>query len=274
MNVKLLIDKIAVLELQCKEFLASNNPLLISINNALNLLAVHYAEERENFINDTFESSKQHIDYFKLYHSKLISLCLFYKSIQRIERKLLYRSEKKQLKILRKEVEALDSISKDNQNFIGYITEKNNHFDEQYFIPDHKTPSLDSFSFVKRDPLFSTHHSILLGEILSGHRTLEYINQKLDSLKNIRKPGTSSLLTLKWKRKKVDFVEVVRALEAEGAFEEDITTIFNALSQVIDTGPINHFGVYKDIKNRTNGKTKYLNKAAQALQDMMDQDYN
>lgn len=273
MNVKLLIEKFAMLDLQCKDLLASNTTILISIKKIQGILAAHYSDAKNKYNTTTFESSQQQIDYFKLYHSKLISLCLFYKSIRSIEQRLLSISIPKQINILREEVEALDSISQDHHSFIVYITEQAIHFDKDYFTLDNEKEPFDSFSFMERDPLFSTHHSFLLGKILSWHRTLDYINNKLDSLKNKNTPSNASLLTLKWNRKKVDFVEVIRALHAEGAFEEDVTTIFNALSQVIITGSLDHFAHYKDIKYRANSNIKYLTKAAKALQYRIDEDF-
>lgn len=273
MNVKLLIDNIAELDLQCKELLASNISVLITIKNALNLLAVHYAEAKENFINDTFESSKQQIDYFKLYHSQMISLCLFYKSIRSIERRLIYKSITKQLEILKEEIEALDYILQDHNDFIIYITENASHFDKDYFILSTQGDSFDNFSNIERDPTFSTHHSSLLGKILSSHKTLNYINRKLDSLKNKSNQNAAPLDTLNWNRKKVEYVEVIRALHAESAFTEEISHVFKVLSQVIITGPLDHFSIFKDIRQRTNSKSKYLEKVAEALQETIINDY-
>ncbi len=274
MNVKLLIDKVAVLDLECKNLLASNTPLAVSIKEILNRLSDHYGDAREKFINNTFQSTSQEIDYFKLYHSQLISLFLYYKSVQNIEQRLIYKSLKKQLKILKEEVDSLNGISDDHHDFIIYLTENKTHKDEEYFTLNPEKKSSVSFTYMERDPAFSTHYSFLLGKILSTHRTLEYINGKVDSLKNRSIQSSTPLITLNWNGKKVEYVEVIRALHAEGAFTDEISFVFKALSQVINIGPLDHFSIYKDIKKRTNATTKYLNKAADALQERINNEYD
>ncbi len=272
MNVTLLIETINALDKQCNEILASNTPILHNINRIQNLLQKHYSEAKDIFINTTFNSIHQQIDYFKLYHSKLIGLCLHYKSIQNIEHRLLSKSMKKQFKILKEEIEILDSVSRDHPEFIIYITAQATHFDKEYFTLDDINKSFGLFSSLDRDPTFSTHHSFLLGKILSGHRTLKYIDRKLDSLKNQNGQITTNLQTLNWNRKKVDYVETISALHAEGAFTDDISQVFKILSQVINIGPIDHSGIYRDIKYRTNSQTRYLEKAAKALEKSIDED--
>lgn len=272
MNVKLLIENLNALDKQCNEILASNTPILQNLNKIQILLENHYSEAKEKFIKFTFESINHHIDYFKLYHSKMIGLCLHYKTIQYIEHRLLSKSLKSQLKILKDEIENLDLISRDHPEFIIYITAQSSHFDKEYFTLDDKNKSYSLFSSLDRDPTFSTHHSFLLGKILSGNRTLKYIDRKLDNLKNRSTQSSSPLLRLKWNGKKVDFVEAIRAFHAEGAFSEDISHVFKVLEQVIITGPLDHYSIYKDIKRRSNEKTKYLSKAAEALQNTIDKE--
>ncbi len=272
MNVTILIEEINTLDIQCKELLASNTPVLISIKEIQDRLANYYSKAKQSFLSSNFDSTQNQIDYFKMYYSKLISICLHYNNVQRIERRLLQRPVKKQLKILREEIEALDIISKENQDLISYITENKTHLDEYYFVLDRKNKSFEGFTFMKRDPVFSTHHSYLLGEILSAYKTLQYINQKLDSLKNKSAHQNNSSITLNWNRKKVDYVETIRALHAEGAFTDDLPHVFKALSQVINVGPLDHSSIYRDIKYRSNSRAKYLDKAAKALEKAISKD--
>ncbi len=274
MNVTLLIEEINTLDIQCKDLLASDTSLLLSIRKIQDRLADYYSEAKQKFINYNFESSDQQIEYFKLYHSQLISLLLYYKSIQRIEQRLLYKSIKKQLKVLKEEVDDLNGISENHHDFIIYFSENKTHLDEEYFTLNPQKISSMNFTFMERDPTFSTHYSFLLGKIFCSHRVLEYIDRKVDSLKNRSIQYSTPLIKLNWNRKKVDYVEFIRALHAEGAFTEDISQIFKAFSQIVDIGPLDHFSIYKDIKHRTNSRTKYLQKAIVALEEKIMNEYD
>ena len=272
MNVKSLIDNITALEAQCAADLASGNRSLVSIKQIQTKLSTHYHNSKKAFRKVTFSTKQNEIDYFKLFNSQLIKLCLYYKEIYHIESSLISKSKKKKLKILQAHINRLDLISGHHQSFITYISEESTHFDEAYFLSTSRDAVRNEGSF-DRDPEFSTFHSYLLGHILSILQTLCYIDQKLQQLRH----GYQCVPTIdstKWTASKTDFVELVYAIHSSGAVDIEISKLFTLLSQVIDTGPLDQYNKWNNIKNRANNQPRFLPKILQSLQSKIDQDFD
>lgn len=271
MNVKLLIDNLHILERQCNKVLLKSSATLINLDEVLKLVYSEYTSIKQELKLHQFKSEEEQINFFKLYNSQLIKLCLYYNTVRKIEASLLHQSLKRQFKILKEKLTEMDLFSSQSKEFIVYITTESTHHDQQYFTQNPKVENKNLFYSFERDPDFSTHHSFLLGKVLSTLMTYQYIDKKLEELK-----GTSSIPTImvkaEWKKSKTDFVEWVYAIHASGALNLDISGIFRLFDQVIETGPLDQYNKWNNIKNRSK-HLSFLPKLIKALQDKINEDF-
>ena len=272
MNVKLLIENLYILERQCNTVLSKPNAILVNLDDILELVYAEYKSIKQELSLHQFTSEEEQINFFKLYNSQLIKLCLYYNNIRKIEASILHQSLKRQFKILKEHLAEMDKFTSQSKEFIVYINTESTHNDQQYFTLNPKVENHNLFYSFERDPDFSTHHSFLLGKILSTLMIYQYIDKKLEELK-----GTSNIpiiiLKADWKKSKTDFVELVYAIHSSGAIDLEITKLFDLFSQVIDTGPLDEFNKWNNIKNRANSQPRFLPKLLKALQSKIDQDF-
>jgi hypothetical protein len=272
MNVKLLIDNLYKLERHCNMVLLKPNATLINLDCVLELVYSEYIKIKQELSLHQFTSEEEQINFFKIYNSQLIKLCLYYNTTRKIESSLLHQSLKRQFKILKEHLAEMDVFTSQSKDFIVYINTESTHYDQIYFTQNPKVENKNLFYSFERDPDFSTHHSFLLGKVLSTLMTYQYIDNKLEALKSISSLSSITVKT-EWKKSKTDFVELVYAIHASGAVDLEISKLFELFNQVIKTGPLDEFNKWNNIKNRANSQPRFIPQLLKDLQAKINQDF-
>lgn len=254
--------------------LESNDPIEYS-ERAMKYIVSILEKLKNFFIQYTFESKGEEIQFFREIKPQFASKLIYYNAIYTIETKKPFGSSKVQRKYYNSELTKLKDFFDENTHFYEYIRTGNHCLDKKYFIRgkhDIKL-SIDSFYF-QADQRFSTSHDFKLAKILANDKLNGYLEQRLATLQNGTEKGNTMNNTQNWTASKVALTELIYALHTEGVFNngasdlKDITAFFETTFKV-DLG--HYHRTFLDIKSRTSERTKFLNGLRDKLMMRMDQ---
>jgi hypothetical protein len=218
------------------------------------------------FLKHTFLNKKEEIDFFRNIKPKFVSKLIYYNEVYTIETNSPLGSKKTIRSYYKAELSKLKIFFKENQEFYRYYRTGNNCLDTKYFVRakyDLKLV-LDS-SYFLADHRFTTSHDHKVAQILANDQIKVFLEEQIE--KSDRKPiktqNPSPLpKCLNWTASKVELIELIYALHAEGVFNngtsglKEVATLLESAFK-IDLGQFNR--VFLEIRNRKSDRTKFLN---------------
>ena len=223
-------------------------------------------------------NKKEEIEFFRDIKPKFAAKLIYYNEIYSIETSKPFGSQKTMSKYYKAELNKLKVFFEKNQEFYRYCRTGNNCLDNKYFIRAKYDLKLmvDSFYF-QADHRFTTSHDYKVARILANDEIKVFLEEQIAKLNRktitIQSPSPLSKGP-KWTRSKVELIELIYALHAEGVFNngssglKEVTTLFES-SFRIDLGQFNR--VFLEIRNRKSERTKFLNTLKNKLTIRMDE---
>jgi hypothetical protein len=223
-------------------------------------------------------NKSEEIEFFRDIKPKFTSKLIYYIEIYNIETNKPLGSQKTIRKYYKAELHKLKVFFEKNQEFYRYYRTGNNCLDHKYFMREKYDLKLmlDSVYF-QADPRFTTSHDYKVARMLANNEIKVFLEEQIEKLeRKTIKIQSPSLLPKgpKWTRSKVELIELIYALHAEGVFNngalglKEITSLFESAFN-IDLGQFNR--VFLEIRNRKSDRTKFLNILKNKLIIRMDE---
>jgi hypothetical protein len=228
------------------------------------------------FITHKFQSKIEEIEFFRNIKPKFAARLIYYNEIYNIESNKPTGSKKTTRKYYNAELTKLKTYFNENREFYHYYRTGNRCLDNKYFIRGKYDVrlTLDSFYF-QADHRFSTSHDYKVARILANDLikiSLEEEIAKLES-KAIKNQSASLKNEQKWTGSKVELIELIYALHAEGVFNngasglKELASFFESAFDV-ELGQFNR--AFLEIRARKSERTKFLNTLKDKLIVRMD----
>lgn len=243
---------------------------LMFVEKVITLL-LRVREGLKNYTRDyAFESIEEEINFFKHLKPILCGKLLFYKAIWQIE-SLRPQGNKETIKqYLIKQMDVIYDFYENHKFIYQYHVTDATYLDEIFFMRG-KCPQL---VLENEDDFFITLCDMKFAEILGNELLLEYLQNEINSLDNIKTLPLSS--NLKWVFPKRALVQLIYALYAKHCFGEKATirdiTNWLECSLNIDLKDVYH--TYKDFKERTMNPVNFLEELQSALLKKIEEDEN
>ena len=230
-------------------------------------MAIHLCRDflqslKLNVQKNKFNNKIEEINFFKnIKQTPLIPL-IYYSEIRSFEIQFPKGNIECQRKYVKKKINKLNRFFICHLDFGQYIDLNHTHFDVQYYTRDFlDTYPIYSSKFYFQDPDFSTSRDMLLGKYKAYTKLITYLNNRLYSLTSSPVATEPSIEKLIWPFTNTDWVELVYALSTAGIAQKNnlsIKKISRRMGDIFDFTPKDIYKTYKNIKNRKNSKTIFL----------------
>jgi len=175
--------------------------------------------------------------------------------------------------------EVLKSFTKENKEFYTYHNSGNTCFDKIYFIRGKHDikQRIDSISFIV-DDRFCTNHCYLTAKILANKLFSVYLENCFLKLKNspLTVQGSKSKsIKATWTGSKVALIELAYALHEDCVVNDgniEVKEMIAFLETVFDISLGYHSATFLELRQRKNGKTKYLDNLKEKLLRRMEKE--
>lgn len=229
------------------------------------------------FMKYKFQSKVEEIEFFRTIKPKFAGRLIYYNEIYNIETNKPTGSKKTTRKYYNTELSKLKTYFNENREFYHYYRTGNRCLDNKYFIRGKYDVrlTLDSFYF-QADHCFSTSHDYKVARILANDLIKIFLEDEIAKLesKALKVSSPSPLKNgQKWTGSKVELIELIYALHAEGVFNngtsglKELASFFESAFD-IELGQFHR--VFLEIRNRKSERTKFLNTLKNKLISRMD----
>lgn len=224
-----------------------------------------------------FNTPEKEIIFFKKLKPAIISRLIYFTNLYNIEISKPITSSSKIIKYYKKKIEKYQKYIDDNIEFYKYIKTGNKKLDQLYFM--HSKLDLKYYPEMYNyysDPDFNTTHDTLLATLLAYEKLLTDLKAEIHSLKRKSTNNTGTVLDMKleWKANKIDLVELIYALHSSGALGENqikLKDLATACELIFNIKLNDYSRKFLEIRSRTSGHTKFLDRLKDALEDKMKQ---
>lgn len=233
--------------------------------------------------NHDFENEIEEIEFFKEIKPNIISKLIYQKEILRIVTNLP-SGEKLSLKYYKKELDKFSKNLHADPKLYGYYRSDSNEFDTIYFTRRTKKNILDTDSSqIGLDTKISTCYDTKIANILAHDKLIVYTEKQIKKLKNkikekkkvndkFRLPQSK----LQWTRKQSELIEFVYAIHHSKLLNHgntDLKVIAREIGRVFNMNiKDNFYRVFRDIKNRKNSQSKFIQNFAADYQNKLDEE--
>ena len=259
-------------------FIEQENEVVLKRSEECFLVCKKTIEQLKTFIiKYKFKSVAEEIKFFKEVKPQFTSKFIYYLMLYNIETKKPKGGRKTLRKYLLKELDKLKNYFDYNLDFYKYYRAGANYLDHKYFIRDKYDIqlTLDAYIF-ENDTRFSTTHDFKVAKILAHDLLQVYLENELAYLDR-RETGTNfqeySKTRLTWTHSKTSLIELIYALQAQGAFNNgraDIKEISAYFEVVFNLDLGDYYRTYLEIRIRKTGRTKFLNLLQDAITKKMN----
>ncbi len=268
--LKALEDQLSLLEVE--------KDILIHSERGIKLTCQALKTIRKEVLAHNFESQEEEIHFFKEIKPQLYSKVIYYVKLFHIESRRPRGSNPSQITYLNHQIDGLQLFFEENLEFYHYYRRNSCALDRQYFTRGNADLKLhlDNFhSFI--DESFSTSHDSIVATIIAHDMLIAYLKSEINKLENqngSERGAPSSFANIFWTANKVDLIELIYALNDNGAINHgrvsirELTSLFEQLFH-IDLG--NFYHVFTEIRARKNGRSKFLDALKIALLRRMDE---
>ncbi|QBO59338.1 RteC domain-containing protein [Chryseobacterium salivictor] len=217
-----------------------------------------------------FESIADEVRFFKTLKPLFISKFMYYSKILSIETSKPNAGQKEIRKYYLSELSKLKQYYAENKEFHSYYHRNATYLDHKYFVRksyDLKMElSADLYDF---DENFTTSHDSKISQIVANKDLEVYLLNTINTIGELSVTNKSKF-TLVWSASKVSLVELLYALHQTRCFNAgniEFTEVIKATEKLFELDLGNAYKTIAEIRNRKNGRTKFL----QLLNDNLNQ---
>lgn len=250
---------------------------LIRCEKAIEIIIKSIDKLKVIFLNENCKSQEQEIEFFKNIKPKFTSKLIYYNIIYKIEARLPNGGERVVKIYIKSELDKIKDYFYNNHEFNKYRRTGSTYLDNKYYVRgavDIKL-AIDSFYF-EADQNFATSHDFKLAKIMAHDLLQVYLEDKLRAIEYKVLKETSQLshnAKLTWTASKVALIELLYALQSEGAFNNgraDLKEIMDQFERTFNIDLGQYRRTFLEIRARKSDRTKYLNTLKIILKKRMD----
>lgn len=274
-NPKQIIDKF---ENSLNELLQSQEPILITIERAINLSSLALLDLREIVLTKGFEKQEEEIIFFKEQKPRVYCKFIYYGKLFKILCRRPLGTVNIQKKYFNQILETIVQHHNDNIEFYQYHRRGLTFLDEKFYTRESAEipTNLNSLHFLI-DKGFSTMQDHTLSTLLANELLTEYIQIELDKLEQ-----TDSVLArleneifpeLHWTESKTALTELIYALCSCGVINNgnvDIKEVVTIFEKIFNINLGDFYRIFIEIRNRKIDKTKFIDALKQSLLNRMN----
>lgn len=232
-----------------------------------------------------FENENEEIEFFKEIKPGIISKLIFQKEILRMAINIP-SGKKLSLKFYEEELKKAAINFNVDSKFYSYFRSESNEFDDFYFTRKNKKSLLETDSSqIGFDPKISTCYDNKIAVILAHDLLIIYIEKRIRKIKNkikdrkkIKSNSLNSQSRLQWTRNKSELIELVYALYFSRVINNgnsDLKEIAKEIGKSFNLDIRDSlYRTYKDIKNRKNPTSKFIQGLADIYQKKLEEENN
>ncbi|WP_267279525.1 RteC domain-containing protein [Chryseobacterium luquanense] len=251
---------------------AHDDPIKIAEESLLTIdLSIR---ELKKLINHTtFEGIGEEIYFFKHLKPLFISKYIYFMKVLSIVSSLPHSSEKTLKKYYENEWEKLKKYHSENSDFYNYYRRNATYMDHKYFVRNSFDLKMKlSFNLYNFDENFTTSHCHQVAHVLANDLLEVFLRKESEKEFNVMIKKEDHLTVLKWSASKVALIELAYALHQSNCFNGgniEFSEIMRSFEKTLDIDLGNYYKTVTEIKDRKNGRTKFLHR----LSDNLDQHF-
>lgn len=250
---------------------------MIRCEKAIKIIIESIDKLKVIFLNENCKSQEQEIEFFKNIKTKFTSKLIYYNIIYKIEARLPNGGERVLKIYIKNELDKIKDFFYNNHEFNKYRRTGSNYLDNKYYVRgavDIKL-AIDSFYF-EADKNFATSHDFKLAKIMAHDLVQVYLEDKLRAIEYKAIKEASQLnhnAKLTWTASKVALIELLYALQSEGAFNNgraDLKEIMDQFERTFNIDLGQYRRTFLEIRARKSERTKFINALKVTLKKRMD----
>lgn len=210
-----------------------------------------------------FEGIAEEVYFFKNLKPLFISKYIYFMKVLSIVSSIPHSSEKARKKYYENEWDKLKKYHSENADFYNYYRRNATYMDHKYFVRnsfDLKMKlSLNLYNF---DECFTTSHCHLVAHILANDLLEVFLKEESEKEYHTWTKKEDHETHIKWSASKVALIELAYALHQSNCFNGgniEFSEIMRSFEKTFDIDLGNYYKTVTEIKDRKNGRTKFLN---------------
>jgi hypothetical protein len=255
-----------------------NGDILFRAESGITMVERYIKRLQSQIGKKTFASQGEEINFFKHIKPQFFSKLIYYGRLFNIESRRPRGSNAAQVKYLKNQIEKLQIFFNDNLEFYNYYRRGAISLDEQYFVRgnmDLRLP-LESFHFMIDDQ-FSTCQDGTVATIMAYDMLIVYLQREIDTLTinmdDLKDKPMERPSKLFWTGSKTDLIELLYALHSIKCINSGTADIKELAAHFehfynVDLG--NYYHTFIEIRSRKTGRTKFLDRLIEMLQQRME----
>lgn len=251
---------------------AHDDPIKIA-EESLSTIDLSIRELKKLINLTTFEGIGEEIYFFKHLKPLFISKYIYFMKVLSIVSSVPHSSEKTLKKYYENEWEKLKKYHSENADFYNYYRRKATYMDHKYFVRNSFDLKMKlSFNLYNFDENFTTSHCHQVAHVLANDLLEVFLRKESEKEFNVMIKKEEHLTVLKWSASKVALIELAYALHQSNCFNGgniEFSEIMRSFEKTLDIDLGNYYKTVTEIKDRKNGRTKFLHR----LSDNLDQHF-
>jgi len=233
---------------------------------------------RKLVLEEGFADQKSEICFFKKIKPAVYSKLLYYRAVFEIESNRDEISKDGQKKYFQQKMDKVKEYMDQHQTKVQYYKCNFKHLDEKYFIRENQEIPLEiRGDHHLLDEAFFTWHDHTFSTIRANEMLADYIRKEMEKLENAgTEPFECYRSTMRWTGHKVDFVELLNALQSSGAVNDgkiSVKELAKGMGYIFNLDVSKDlYSYYIEIKQRKIEKAKFLEHLKKALKRRIDDD--
>lgn len=247
---------------------AHDDPIRIS-EESLSTIDLSIRELKKLITLSTFEGIGEEIYFFKHLKPLFISKYIYFMKVLSIVSSMPHSSEKALKKYYETEWEKLKQYHSENADFYNYFRRNATYMDHKYFVRNSFDLKMKlSFNLYNFDESFTTSHCHQVAHVLANDLVEVFLRKESEKEFNALIKKEDHLTVLKWSASKVALIELAYALHQSNCFNGgniEFSEIMRSFEKTLDIDLGNYYKTVTEIKDRKNGRTKFLHRLSANL---------
>lgn len=220
-----------------------------------------------------FNGIAEEVYFFKHLKPLFISKYIYFMKILSIVSAIPHSNEKALKKYFQNEWDKLKEYHKENADFYTYYRRNATYMDHKYFV--RKTFDLKmklSLNLYNFDENFTTSHCDQVAHVLANDMLEKFLRQESEREYGALIKKEENPVDLKWSASKVALIELAYALHQSKCFNGgniEFSEVMRFCERTLDIDLGNYYKTVTEIKDRKNGRTKFL----QMISSNLDQHF-
>ncbi|WP_312078507.1 RteC domain-containing protein [Chryseobacterium sp.] len=259
---------------------AHDDPIRIS-EESLVTIDLSIRELKKLIASTAFDGIPQEVYFFKHLKPLFISKYIYFMKVLSIVSSIPHSSEKSLKKYYENEWDKLKKYHNENADFYNYYRRNATYMDHKYFVRNSFDLKMKlSYNLYNYDEAFTTSHCHLVAHILANDLLENFLKKEMEKEHKLALRKVDIVPNLKWSASKVALIELAYALHQSNCFNGgniEFSEVMRSFEKNLDIDLGNYYKTVTEIKDRKNGRIKFLNMISANLDQHfknLDDDFN